>query len=778
MKFARLLALTCAAALPCFHAATARAQDTTTTDVFHQVEQNLDDAALDLEGDTLPPDEGTKLAVLLEPLRPVVHDPTAVALLAGDAALTPAGQVGAARARLQHVAALEMLRAQQEGRAADVREWRSLVTLPRYADGEENALLLETVSAEQLRQPAVTKALAREYVSWQSTRARQILDYMREGTRRGDATANFVARFGAEISTLVKFPPVIYTDAELPAQTRVAVAVPVLAPPLDSPAAQEQLAYWRQDVEATLPNLLTETDVARLQRLLGRFVKLIPKEYQNGVSNGHIIIALEYREATQFTQQAQALVNELGPVWQRDEPQAYANRHRELVDKFESLRTAIAAMAVPKVIDGKSQELAGILENDFKISAQRAGDKGDVVDETALEVRAALTNSLAAAKADQWQEAESQRLDAYTAFDTEIEPRVLPRDPELARKVERAFIDGTPPTELGLKALLDRRAPMDELEKAYGQALDGLDASVGMLKTAVSPGTLSFTAFTIIAREGMEAVVVLAALMAGLRGIEQAGTRRGIANGAWLALGATALTFWLSKTLIQSLAHYGEKLEAVVSVFAVFILFIVTNWVFHKFYWVGWNAKIRSLTKSAQNVDADRWEKLALLGVGFLTVYREGFETALFMQSLILEGNIPAVATGAGLGVVFIALVGGLTFKFGVKLPYRKLLVVTGVLVVSIMVSFLGSTVRLFQTVNWLPVHPVPGLHVPAWAGLWLGLYPSWEGLLIPPMALVYVGGAWAWTKWSSSRKQPPAPPSAAPKPRAETRQPAVPATV
>ena len=606
MKFSRLLALTCAFALPvCFHAVPARAQDST-TDVFHQVEQSLDDAALDLEGDTLPPDEGSKLAGLLEPLRAVVHDPAALALIGGGAGLTPAGQVGAARGRLQHIAALEMLRAQQEGRADGTREWRTLITLPRYADGEENALLLETVSAEQLRQPAVTKALAREYVSWQSTRARQILDHVREETRRGDATTNFVARFGAEVSTLVKFPPAIYADAGLPAQTRVAAPVPVMSEPLDTPAKQEQLAYWRQDVEGTLPNLLTETDVARLQRLLARFVALIPKEYINGVNNGHILIALEYREATQFTQQAQALVNELGPVWQRDQPQAYANRHRELVDKFEGLRTVIAAKAPPAVVTEKAKELAGILEGDFKISARRAGDKGDVVDETALEVRVALTNSLAAAKADQWQEAESQRLDAYTAFDTEIEPRVLPRDPELARKVERSFIDGTPPAELGLKALLDRRAPMEQLEKAYGQVLDGLDSSVGMLKTAVSPATLSFTAFTIIAREGMEAVVVLAALMAGLRGVEQAGTRRGIANGAWLAVGATALTFWLSKTLVQSLAHYGEKLEAVVSIFAVFILFIVTNWVFHKFYWVGWNAKIRSLTKSAQNVEADQ----------------------------------------------------------------------------------------------------------------------------------------------------------------------------
>jgi high-affinity iron transporter len=84
--------------------------------------------------------------------------------------------------------------------------------------------------------------------------------------------------------------------------------------------------------------------------------------------------------------------------------------------------------------------------------------------------------------------------------------------------------------------------------------------------------------------------------------------------------------------------------------------------------------------------------------------------------------------------------------------------VITGFLVVSIMVTFLGSTVRLFQTVGWLPIHPIPSLVFPNWVGLWLGLYPSWEGLLIPPLALVYVGGAWLITKIKSP---PPAEPEA-----------------
>ena len=80
----------------------------------------------------------------------------------------------------------------------------------------------------------------------------------------------------------------------------------------------------------------------------------------------------------------------------------------------------------------------------------------------------------------------------------------------------------------------------------------------------------------------------------------------------------------------------------------------------------------------------------------------------------------------------------------------------TGVLVVSIMVTFFGSTVRLFQTVGWMPIHPVRISIIPGWAGLWLGLYPSWEGLLIPPLALVYVVGAWLWVKFTSRAALPP----------------------
>jgi high-affinity iron transporter len=53
-----------------------------------------------------------------------------------------------------------------------------------------------------------------------------------------------------------------------------------------------------------------------------------------------------------------------------------------------------------------------------------------------------------------------------------------------------------------------------------------------------------------------------------------------------------------------------------------------------------------------------------------------------------------------------------------------------------------------------MPIHPVYSLHLPNWSGLWLGLYPSWEGLLIPPLALVYVGGVWLFNKLRSRRAE------------------------
>ncbi len=87
-----------------------------------------------------------------------------------------------------------------------------------------------------------------------------------------------------------------------------------------------------------------------------RFIKLVPKEYRNGVVNSHITIALEYREAKQFTEQAQALANELAPVWRRDRAEAFTQFHQPLHEALETMSLRIHKLAPVESVEESAKE--------------------------------------------------------------------------------------------------------------------------------------------------------------------------------------------------------------------------------------------------------------------------------------------------------------------------------------------------------------------------------------------------------------------------------------
>ena len=425
-------------------------QDLRAGDDVHALQDKVDSAILDAYEGHVPDAE---LADLDAAWHAVAQDCTttesrslAQVNFAGISVENVSARIGLSRARLQQIAALEMLAHQQKGEITQARTWRALITLPKFANADDGALLLQQDDPEKVRQESVTQTLAREYVGWQVTRTRQLFDELQHAIASDDATAPYVQGKLAEIATLTTFPPVLLHAAKAPAAPGH-LDLPALPSPYDAATATATVvAAWREKVEATLPNLLTATDVTRLQRLLARFIDVVPREYRDaGVQDGKIVIPLEYKQAVQFTQQAQALVNELAPVWRRDQKAAYAAHSSELVQKLVTLQKNIDGVRDQSVIDQSAGAVGSILQNDFGLSAHRVGDKGQVIEETALDVRDALNNSLAAAQAGHWQEAESQRLDAYTSFDSEIEARVLPRNPELSIKTERSFSTGRAP---------------------------------------------------------------------------------------------------------------------------------------------------------------------------------------------------------------------------------------------------------------------------------------------------------------------------------------------
>ena len=97
-------------------------------------------------------------------------------------------------------------------------------------------------------------------------------------------------------------------------------------------------------------------------------------------------------------------------------------------------------------------------------------------------------------------------------------------------------------------------------------------------------------------------------------------------------------------------------------------------------------------------------------------------------------------------------MVGFLTFKAERKLPYKKMLIVTGVLIALVLFTMVGNTVRTLQGVGWFPIHPID-VDVPLWMGTWLGIHPAWETMVAQVLALVFVIGSYWAAGWYSKRQ-------------------------
>ena len=200
-----------------------------------------------------------------------------------------------------------------------------------------------------------------------------------------------------------------------------------------------------------------------------------------------------------------------------------------------------------------------------------------------------------------------------------------------------------------------------------------------------------------------------------------------------LALVASVVTWIVAQTVLDSLAGWGERLEAVVSLVAIGVLLLILNWFYHRVYW---QENLQDLHKRKKRVLAGASigilsaQAIGLVALGFSSVYREGFETVLFLQALTLEAGAWTVLQGVLLGFLGVLGVFALVVSLERRLPHKKMLIATGLLITGVLMVLVGHTVQTMQVVGWLPVTPVEGLTLPFWAGMWFGVFPTWEGFL------------------------------------------------
>jgi len=276
---------------------------------------------------------------------------------------------------------------------------------------------------------------------------------------------------------------------------------------------------------------------------------------------------------------------------------------------------------------------------------------------------------------------------------------------------------------------------------AHGGTPDPTDTANQM-----SPTTAVVNSGVLVFREGLETILVLAAITASFLGANRA-YRKPVAVGGSLALVAAVGTWFLAIWVIGMFGGDGLAVQAATGIPAILVLLLVMNWFFHKLYWTGWishhHKRRRGLLGGSSDETVTRATLLGLGLLGFTSVYREGFEIVIFLQGLRERFGSSVVLEGVVLGLLFTAAVGVLTFSLHQRLPYRKLLIITGGLLVVVLWVMVGEEVNEMQLAGWIGTTPIPGLNIPGWAGTWFSVFPNVETIVAQVGALLLVLGSY-----------------------------------
>lgn len=351
-------------------------------------------------------------------------------------------------------------------------------------------------------------------------------------------------------------------------------------------------------------------------------------------------------------------------------------------------------------------------------------------------VRASIDQTLSLIKQGRAEEAfDIARAGYLNHFeDVEIPLRVI--DPGYTSEVETQFavirnsIRDHDPTSQTRDEIITLRGMIDQVERKL--------SSPGISGPAVVFGQ----SFLIIFREGLEAVLLISILLSYLEQAKAGRYRRPILIGMGAAAVGSALTFVLLRGVISAIPLGRELLEGITALVAVAMLFWVSFWLVSRLEQKRWLEFLRARIWKAVSVGSTT----ALLMVGFTSVYREGFETALFYQALASFGTGMGWWIVAGLvtGLIVLAVCAYFILQLGRKLPVKAFLSTAVVLLMATSVTLLGNAVRALQEADVIPLHrwaDWPSLHI--FAAQSLGYWPSRETILAQlALTLVYLGGA------------------------------------
>lgn len=396
--------------------------------------------------------------------------------------------------------------------------------------------------------------------------------------------------------------------------------------------------------------------------------------------------------------------------------------------RLEQALGAEKARAVTAYLRGRPGVVSGGIAGSLSLAKQR------------------LQQALAAYESGDRAKATDLALSAYLDGFEPVEPILAARDPSLMTRIEGAMAE--------LRARIDRGAPADEVGAQVAE-LEALftDAEGRLSPESASTASSFLGAFTILLREGLEALLLVIATIAFLKKADRQDALSYV-HGGWIAALVAGAATWAAATYLIGVSGASRELtEGFGSLFAAVVLLSVGIWMHGKAQAGAWQRYIAErLTKALSKRSA--W---FLFGLTFLVVYREVFETILFYATLWSQGNGGAVAVGAVAAMVVLAIVAVVMLRYSRKLPIAKFFAYSSALIAVLAVVLAGKGVAALQEAGLIDVRPValvPRIDM-------LGLVPTAQSVVAQlAMLAAVLFGFWYNRRGAQQQATTPAPPS------------------
>ncbi|ANH07781.1 FTR1 family protein [Shinella sp. HZN7] len=508
--------------------------------------------------------------------------------------------------------------------------------------------------------------------------------------------------------------------------TRIAEAFARLNDPgLSQGQELEALLVHIEKLLATYaPASLSPEERDRRVRLFIRFMALVPVEYEKAVRDGEVVIPFEYFEAGLFRDRAEMLFGDLGYDLAARAPQSFDRLSAILEDIQTLIRQKGDGTSVRSLSEEAEAHIAVVYGADLSKGSYGAALSllPDILDEVLL-----------AGEAGDWEEAELKRLEAYALFDPDIEQRLMPRAPALALRMEADFWEGSA-EHPGLGRIMAARGPEGTLKLAVNRMKAATQEAAGILDTKLSGLGAFLQSLAILLREGLEAVLVLACMIGALKASGVNGWRRPVTGGVAAAVGGSFALWFAVGRLFALSTLQRELLEGLSALAAAAVLLYVTHWIFRKSYVGDWIAEIRrkavAATRGKGEDSSGKLGWFTLFSLSFLVVFREGFETVLFYEALLIDAPAAPVLAGLVVGGILAATTGYVMLGLEATLPLATFFRLTGGMLAVLSVVLVGSGIRGLQTAALVSATPVAWFPDRAWLQIYFGLYPVREALV------------------------------------------------